>query len=162
MDPGNRKICTICVLASKQPILTTVTSMQDYRELCQITSLVPVVFPSPVLSWCSFIGLLSAKPVLNYAIHSMKANLLVLLLPFGVAKLEWLQPRQNEQWMVGLRDERMRNYPEKFLGERRVISDGCDMQGTLGSHRTRLTESISSCKIRQSAPSARLTRTNSD
>lgn len=55
---------------------------------------------------------------------------------FGMAKLERLQPRQNEHWMAGLRDERMSNYLEKFMDERRVISDWCDLQEALGSYRT--------------------------
>lgn len=63
--------------------------------------------------------------------------------------------------MAGLRDERMRNYPEKFLDERRVISVWCNLQEALRSYRTRLTESIS-CKIRQYATSAHLTITNGD
>lgn len=43
-------------------------------------------------------------------------------------------------WMAELRNERMRNYPEKFLDERRVISDGCHLQEALRAYQTRLTE----------------------
>jgi len=45
--------------------------------------------------------------------------------------------------MAGVGEERMSSYPEGFLDGRSVVSDQCDLQGTLGSYSAMMAKSIS-------------------